>query len=81
MLHIGTCQFGQSYGNRKHRRHHNHKTRGTWTATTSDDGAITWRTRAKRRYVTHPRDYLDPLFKPVTEQDIERAVAEDLPPF
>jgi hypothetical protein len=40
---------------RKHRRHHNHKTRGTWTATTADDGAITWRTRAKRRYVTHPR--------------------------
>ena len=43
--------------------------------------AITWRTRAKRRYVTHPRDYLDPLSKPVTEQDIERALAEDPPPF
>jgi hypothetical protein len=66
---------------RKHRRHHNHKTRGTWRATTADDGAITWRTRAKRRYVTHPRGDLDPLSKPVTEQDIERALAEDPPPF
>ncbi len=66
---------------RKHRRHHNHKTRGIWTATTTDDGAITWRTRAKRRYVTHPRNYLDPLSEPVTEQDIERAVAEEPPPF
>jgi hypothetical protein len=57
------------------------KTRGTWRATTADDGAITWRTRAKRRYVTHPRGDLDPLSKPVTEQDIERALAEDPPPF
>lgn len=66
---------------RKHRRHHNHKTRGTWTATTRDDGAITWRTSAKRRYVTHPRNYLDPLSKPVSEQDIERVLADDPPPF
>jgi hypothetical protein len=66
---------------RKHRRHHNHKTRGTWTATTTDDGAITWRTRAKRRYTTYPRDYHDPLAKPVTEQDIERVLTEDPPPF
>ena len=66
---------------RKHRRHHNHKTRGTWTATTTHDGAITWRTRAKRRYTTYPRDYQDPLAKPVTEQDIERVLAEDPPPF
>ena len=66
---------------RKHRRHHNHKTRGTWTATTTDDGAITWRTRAKRRYTTYQRDYQDPRAKPVTEQDIERVLAEDPPPF
>ncbi|HWI34473.1 MAG TPA: hypothetical protein VNS83_09195 [Lapillicoccus sp.] len=72
---------GDCESSRKHRRHHNHKTRGTWTATTADDGAVTWRTPAKRRYVTHPRDYLDPLSKPVTEQDIERALAEAPPPF
>ena len=66
---------------RKHRRHHNHKTRGTWTATTGDDGAITWRTRAKRRYVTRPRNYLDPLSQPVTEEDIEHALIEEPPPF
>jgi hypothetical protein len=65
----------------KHRRHHNHKTRGTWTATTDLDGAITWRTCAKRRYVSPPHDHLDPLNSPVTEDDIERAVVADPPPF
>ncbi|MEP6648684.1 MAG: HNH endonuclease signature motif containing protein [Lapillicoccus sp.] len=63
----------------KHRRHHNHKTRGIWTATTDPDGAITWRASARRRYVSHRHNYQDPLTKPVTEMDIQRALADDPP--
>lgn len=75
----GPTQIGNL--SNKHRRHHNHKTRGTWIASSDEDGAITWRTCAKRRYVSYPHDYLDPLNTPVTEDDIERAVAADPPPF
>ena len=38
----------------KHRRHHNHKTRGTWRATTDPDGTILWRTLSGRTYLTRP---------------------------
>ena len=34
------------------RRHHNHKTRGTWTATTDSDGVTLWRTCSGRSYLT-----------------------------
>jgi hypothetical protein len=72
----------------KHRRHHNHKTRGTWTATTDADGVILWRTVSRRTYVTGRHDYDDPLGRPVSASEIDRAVAaatpdvfDDPPPY
>jgi hypothetical protein len=34
------------------RLHHNHKTRGTWIATTDSDGVTLWRTCSGRSYLT-----------------------------
>ncbi|HEU4998430.1 MAG TPA: HNH endonuclease, partial [Lapillicoccus sp.] len=63
------------------RRHHNHKTRGVWTAEAEDGGGIVWRTASGRRYRTDRHDYDDPLGRPVTDTEIELALAEDPPPF
>jgi hypothetical protein len=73
----------------KHRPHHNHKTRGTWTATTDEDGTIRWRTLSGRTYVTRRHDYDDPLGRPVTDTEVDAATArvdatspfDDPPPF
>ena len=73
----------------RHRRHHNHKTRGTWTATTDSDGVTLWRTCSVRTYVTGRHNYDDPLARPVTdvELDVAAEVAasattfEDPPPY
>jgi hypothetical protein len=73
----------------KHRRHHNHKTRGVWTATTDPDGVILWRTSSGRTYVTRRHDYGDPNGRPVTELEVEAATAavmsattfDDPPPY
>ncbi len=68
----------------KHRRHHNHKTRGTWTCVTDVHGTMTWTTAAGRRYVTTRFSYDDPLNQHVTETEIESARRDgksDTPPF
>ena len=72
----------------KHRPHHNHKTRGTWTATTDTDGMILWRTVSRRTYVTRRHDYDDPLGRPVSAAEIDHAAAaaapdvfDDPPPY
>ncbi|MDQ6896267.1 MAG: HNH endonuclease [Actinomycetota bacterium] len=65
----------------KHRRHHNHKTRGTWTATGDVDGSVLWTTASRRSYVTQRHAYDDPLARPVSEAEIVDASALDPPPF
>jgi hypothetical protein len=73
----------------KHRRHHNHKTRGTWRATTDPDGTILWRTLSGRTYLTRRHDYDDPLGRPVTDTELDHATAlaattttfDDPPPY
>jgi hypothetical protein len=73
----------------KHRRHHNHKTRGTWRATTDPDGTILWRTLSGRTYLTRRHDYDDPLGRPVTDTELDHAAAlaattttfDDPPPY
>ena len=64
----------------KHRRHHNHKTRGTWTATSDADGSVLWTTVSRRSYVTQRHAYDDPLARPVSEAEITKASVPD-PPF
>jgi hypothetical protein len=71
------------------RRHHNHKTRGTWTATTDSDGVALWRTCSGRSYLTGRHNYDDPLARPVTEAELDAAATaaagatrfEDPPPY
>ncbi|MEP6631437.1 MAG: HNH endonuclease [Lapillicoccus sp.] len=70
----------------KHRRHHNHKTRGTWTATSDADGSILWRTASRRSYATQRHPYDHPWSRPVSETEIVAAemIAAgpvDPPPF
>ena len=67
--------------NAKHRRHHNHKTRGTWSSRMDAEGVVTWKTMGGRTYVSRRHNYEDPVNLPVT--DVERQVADDLepPPF
>jgi hypothetical protein len=73
----------------KHRRHHNHKTRGTWRATTDPDGTILWRTLSGRTYLTRRHGYDDPLARPVTDTELDHAAAhaaatttfDDPPPY
>ena len=55
------------------RRHHNHKTRGTWTATTDSDGITLWQTCSARSYLTGRHNYDDPLSKPVTDAELDAA--------
>jgi len=64
----------------KHRRHHNHKTRGTWTAQADQDGHRLANRRC-RRYETRRHDYHDPLGQPVTETEIVTAWEQHPPPF
>ncbi|MEO7236479.1 MAG: hypothetical protein ABIW80_14050, partial [Lapillicoccus sp.] len=71
--------------------HHNHKTRGTWTATSDADGSILWRTASRRSYATQRHPYDHPWSQPVSETEIvaaEMIAAEmiaagpvDPPPF
>ena len=71
------------------RRHHNHKTRGTWIATTDGDGVTLWRTCSGRSYLTGRHRYDDPLGRPVTDAEVDRAATlvaatnpfEDPPPY
>jgi YD repeat-containing protein len=71
------------------RRHHNHKTRGTWTATTDGDGTTLWQTCSARSYLTGRNNYDDPLSKPVTEAELDAATSaadgattfDDPPPY
>jgi hypothetical protein len=71
------------------RRHHNHKTRGTWTATTDSDGVTLWRTCSGRGYLTGRHDYDDPLARRVTPAELYAAATaaataatfEDPPPY
>ena len=71
------------------RRHHNHKTRRTWTATTDSDGVTLWRTCSARSYLTGRHNYDDPLGAPVTDAELEAAATaaagattfEDPPPY
>lgn len=73
----------------RHRRHHNHKTRGTWTATTDSDGVTLWRTCSARTYLTGRHSYDDPLARPVTDIELDAAADvaasattfEDPPPY
>lgn len=67
-----------------HRRHHNHKTRGTWHAEVAADGAIVWRTMSGRTYFTDRRDWLDPHDQPATDAEVQTAheqFRDDPPPF
>jgi hypothetical protein len=71
------------------RRHHNHKTRRTWTATTDIDGVTLWRTCSARRYLTGRHNYDDPLGAPVSDTELDLAATaaagattfEDPPPY
>ena len=66
--------------NAKHRRHHNHKTRGTWTSQMDPDGIVTWRTMGARTYVNRRHDHDDPLGRPATDAEYDLATAADPPP-
>ena len=71
------------------RRHHNHKTRGTWNGTTDGDGVTLWRTCSGRSYLTGRHRYDDPLSSPVSDAEVDQAAAvveaarpfEDPPPY
>ena len=64
----------------RHRRHHNHKTRGTWRTESMDGGGTRWVTVSGREYLTQRYVYDDPLARPV---DLEEQRAAELvaPPF
>lgn len=67
--------------NAKHRRHHNHKTRGTWSSSMDAEGCVTWKTMAGRTYVNDRHNYDDPLNHPVNDEEVERADDQEPPPF
>jgi hypothetical protein len=64
----------------RHRRHHNHKTRGTWRAESTAGGGTRWETVSGREYLTQRYVYEDPLNQPVGADEMR---ADDLvaPPF
>ena len=64
----------------RHRRHHNHKTRGTWQAESMHGGGTRWVTVSGREYLTQRYVYDDPLARPA---DLEEMRAAELvaPPF
>jgi hypothetical protein len=53
----------------RHRRHHNHKTRGTWSTEDHPDGSTCWRTIGGRDYLVGRYRYDDPLSRPTTTAD------------
>ena len=55
----------------RHRRHHNHRTRGTWNARPEPGGTTRWTTVSGRDYLSHRFRYDDPLSRPVTTVDSE----------
>ena len=55
----------------RHRRHHNHRTRGTWNARPEPGGRTRWTTVSGRDYLSHRFRYDDPLSRPVTTVDSE----------
>ena len=67
--------------NAKHRRHHNHKTRGTWRSTMNTDGTVTWHTIAERTYINDRHNYDDPHNHPATDTERETGDTYDPPPF
>ncbi len=67
--------------NHKHRRHHNLKTWRIWTCTGDDDGTVSWRTLAGRRYTSYPFDYHDVTNRPFTPEQLSAADEADEPPF
>lgn len=50
----------------RHRRHHNHKTRGTWKVRPGPGGTTRWTTVSGRDYLSHRFRYDDPLSRPVS---------------
>jgi hypothetical protein len=64
---------------RRHRRHHNHKTRGSWKAHPESGGRTRWTTVSGREYLSYRHAYQDPLAHPVSERETQ-AVDVDLPP-
>jgi hypothetical protein len=65
----------------RHRRHHNHKTRGTWTTRPMPDGATRWTTVSGRDYLTRRHSYDDPLGRPVTPAGALVLGSDPPPPF
>ena len=63
-----------------HRRHHNLKTRGHWTAQMHQDRTMTWTTAAGRTYVTHPMDYHE-LTATTPDQPIPASAGRDGDPL
>ncbi len=64
----------------RHRRHHNHKTRRTWSATPRPDGSTDWRTASGRTYLTRRPSFDDPLSHPVAADELSAATPADPPP-
>ncbi|HEU4329812.1 MAG TPA: HNH endonuclease [Lapillicoccus sp.] len=64
----------------RHRRHHNHKTRGTWRTESTADGGTQWVTVGGREYLTQRYVYEDPLTTPVSADEIQ-AADQVAPPF
>src|SRR6478752_6288233 len=65
----------------KHRDHHNTRTHGHWTATRDQHARVHWTTTTGRRYVTHPKDWLQDLRPAPTDQPpTPRRHDDDTPP-
>ena len=64
---------------RRHRRHHNHKTRGSWKAHPEAGGRTRWTTVSGREYLSYRHAYQDRLAHPVGQRET-RAAEVDLPP-
>ncbi len=64
----------------RHRRHHNHKTRGTWRAHPRPDGTTRWTTVSGRDYLSHRFRYDDPLARPAGPAEMSSADVGP-PPF
>jgi hypothetical protein len=65
----------------RHRRHHNHKTRGTWSARPGPEGSTDWLTVSRRRYATQRPSFDDPLDHPVSPTELAAADLDPPPPF
>jgi hypothetical protein len=65
----------------RHRRHHNHKTRGTWRARPGPGGSTRWTTVSGRDYLSHRYRYDDPFARPADQAEICAAEVDAPPPF